>query len=302
MKLRLGWLGSFLIVLVVVAVAYHSSRFSPKAETETSHEYEARGTVEQISPDHHQVTIHHEAIPGYMMEMTMDFPVADGAEVENLSPGDKIAFTLVIDQDHSQVKNFRRLGHDDTVGAAKLSHANDGLDLKLKPGDPIPDAELLTEDGRSIRVSSFRGQVVAFTFFFTRCPVPDYCPRMNRNFEQTRQLLLASPKAAPNWEFLSISFDSTFDGPEVLSSYAGFYRNHNADRWLFASASPREIANLAAPLGLMIMGQDGNLSHNLRTVVMDPQGRLYRQFNNNSWTPQQLADAMLEAAHSTGSR
>jgi cytochrome oxidase Cu insertion factor (SCO1/SenC/PrrC family) len=38
------------------------------------------------------------------------------------------------------------------------------------------------------------------------------------------------------------------------------------------------------------------MSHNLRTVVLDPQRRIFREFDGNNWTPQQLADAMLEAA------
>ena len=137
---------------------------------------------------------------------------------------------------------------------------------------------------------------MALTFFFTRCPLPNYCPLMNRNFAQTRKLLLANPKAPANWEFLSISFDPEFDQPGVLSSYAGFYRDNNADRWLFAAAPPATLAQLAPPLGLVVMRQDSNISHNLRTVVVDPQGRLYRQFNDNLWTPQQLAEAIRDAS------
>ena len=43
------------------------------------------------------------------------------------------------------------------------------------------------------------------------------------------------------------------------------------------------------------MRQDANITRNLRTVVVDPQGQLYRQFNDNLWTHQQLAGAILEA-------
>ena len=137
---------------------------------------------------------------------------------------------------------------------------------------------------------------MAFTFFFTRCPLPTYCPLMNRNFAQTRKLLLATPNTPINWQFLSISFDPDFDHPDVLAYYGNFYRGGNADRWLFASAPPDSLAALGSRLGLMVMRQDSNITHNLRTVVVDPQGRLYRQFNDNQWTPRQLVDAMLEAA------
>ena len=48
----------------------------------------------------------------------------------------------------------------------------------------------------------------------------------------------------------------------------------------------------------MVMRQDNNISHNLRTVVVDPEGRLFRQFNDNLWTPAQLAQAIRDAARS----
>jgi len=139
--------------------------------------------------------------------------------------------------------------------------------------------------------------VLAFTFFYSRCPLPDYCPRMSNNFHETRKLILATPNAPTNWQFLSISFDPDFDTPEVLSNYGSVYRGDDADRWLFASVSTRTLANLAPNLDLMIMRDGENImAHGLRTVVLDPQGRIFRQLDGNKWTPQELADAILEAA------
>jgi protein SCO1/2 len=241
------------------------------------------------------VTIHHDTIPGYMVEMTMDFPVDDAAELNDLVPGDKVAFTLNVNQDRDWVSDIHRIGHTDLTSADSMPMDNDGAP-KLKPGDPLPDGELIAEDGRHIHLSDFRGKVVALTFFFTRCPLPNYCPLMNSNFAKARGLLLADPKAPPNWELLSISFDSDFDKPEPLHSYAEFYRQHNPDHWLFAAAPPATLGVLAPPLGLMIMRQGTSISHNVRTVVVDPQGRLYCQFNDNLWMPWQLANAILGAA------
>jgi protein SCO1/2 len=230
-----------------------------------------------------------------MIGMTMDFPVHQANELRDLVPGDKITFTLTVTQDSDWVSNIHRIGHTDpgTSGMMPL----DGTDTpQLKPGDMMPDGALIVEDGRHIHLSDFRGKAIALTFFFTRCPLPNYCPLMNRNFSQTRDLLLADPKGPKNWEFLSISFDSDFDQPSRLASYGGFYRNNNADRWLFVAAPPATLAQMAPPLGLVIMRQDSNISHNLRTVVIDPKGRLYRQFNDNRWTPKQLAEAIREAS------
>jgi protein SCO1/2 len=282
---------------VLFLIGCHSSKSSANGNGEDFHAFAAQGVVEKIASDRRQVTIHHETIPGYMIEMTMDFPVDDANELKDLVPGDKITFNLNVDQDRDWVSKVHRIGHTDAPmrGAMPMAEGEAG---KLKPGDELPDGELIAEDGRHFHLSDFRGQVVALTFFFTRCPLPNFCPLMNRNFSQARNLLLADPRAPANWEFLSVSFDSDFDQPAALVSYGGFYRQNNADRWLFAAAPPATLTKLARPLGLVIMRQGSNISHNLRTVVIDPKGRLYRQFNDNLWTPQQLAAAVTEAARS----
>jgi protein SCO1 len=281
-------------LLLFVAVA-GSLPAAPEVGGQTANSYPARGIVEQIAPDRHKVTIHHQPIPGYMMEMTMDFPVPNTNELNGISPGDQITFTLVVRQNDDWVQNIQRIGHDADFMPAAM-HMACAMPPELGPGDLLPDGEMLAEDGRQIHFSDFRGRAVAFTFFFTRCPLPNYCPRMNRNFAAARDLILSTSGAPTNWQFLSVSFDPVFDTPDVLSSYAGFYRGDNSDRWLFAAASTNVLADLAPRLDLMVMRQGANISHNLRTVVLDSQGRIARQFDGNNWTPQQLADAVLAAA------
>jgi protein SCO1/2 len=256
--------------------------------------YAGQGIIENISPDRHLVTIHHQAIPGYMMEMTMDFPVRDDRLLDGLSAGDRIEFTLRVAQDDAWIESVRRTGRADA--AAVQNGALLAAAPELHRGDALPNAELTAEDGRQLHLADFRGKAVVLTFFFTRCPLPTYCPLMNRNFARTRELLLAQPGAPKDWQFLSISFDPDFDTPPVLASYATAYRGSNHDRWLFASVSPATLPTLAGPLGLVVMRQGGSISHNVRTIVIDPAGRLYRQFNDNTWTPEELAAAVVRAA------
>ena len=210
-----------------------------------------------------------------MMEMTMDFPVKNTNELNGISPGDEITFTLSWVRITSGLRisiasDIPPNNHQHDVHAN--GHVRRHDDPFLKPGDLLPDYTLTAEDGRQIHFSDFRGKVLAFTFFFTRCPLPDYCPRMNNNFEETRKILLADANAPTNWQFLSISFDPGFDTPEVLASYASIYRGDDTNHWLFASAPTNMLADAAARLDLMIMRQGNNISHNMRTVVLDPQG------------------------------
>jgi protein SCO1 len=50
--------------------------------------YAARGVVQKISPGQLRATIKHEAIPGYMGAMTMEFPALDTNVLNGISPGD----------------------------------------------------------------------------------------------------------------------------------------------------------------------------------------------------------------------
>lgn len=283
-------------LLLFAASGSHSTFAASAADGQTPHSYSARGVVEQIAPGRRQITIHHQAIPGYMMEMTMPFPVQNTNELNGLSPGDQITFTLVVNQTNDWVENFQRTGQAVEIPTNSMNMAR-GDFSRLKPGDLLPDGDLLAEDGRHIHISDFRGKAVALTFFFTRCPLPDYCPLMNRNFAATRDLILAMTNAPANWELLSISFDPGFDTSETLASYASIYRGDSASHWLFAAATTNTLAKLAPHIGLMVMRQGSNISHNLRTIVLDPAGRISQQFNGNEWTSQQLADAICAAAY-----
>ena len=258
--------------------------------------YDARGVVRQIADDRRKVTIQHEAIAGYMPAMTMEFPVKDTNELKGISPSDEITFKLVVRENDDWIKDVHFIAHriEDVTSNTFVFHYQSA---ELKPGDLLPDCGFTDENGDAVRLSDFRGNALAFTFFYSRCPLPDYCVRMSKNFSETRRLLQAMTNAPANWQLLSISFDPEFDTPKMLSSYADFYRGADTNRWLFAVASTNTLSGLAPRLDLMVM-RDGNgiMSHNLRTVVLDPQGRIFRPLDGNQWTPQQLADAILQAA------
>jgi protein SCO1 len=271
---------------------------TPPEPTNVLRSFFARGVVRELAADGQTVVVRHEAIPGFMPKMTMAFNVHDTKELRGLRPGDAITFNVKATEENSWIENLRRAGTNDLASlppsdpsSASLLHI-----AQMKPGDVLPDAELLAEDGRTIRLSDFQGRALAFTFIFTRCPLPDFCPRMNQHFNRARELLSQRPSGPTNWQFLSISFDPEFDKPGVLTRYAYSYRGKNADRWVFATAPTNVMATLAAQLDFRFANEGGSFLHNLRTVVLDPQRRVYRQFDGNRWNAQELAEAMEAAA------
>ena len=283
---------NFLLLLIL---AGYKLAAAPDASLASVKSYAAHGIVRQIAGDRHTATIQHEAIAGYMSAMTMDFNVKDTNELNGISPQDEISFKLEAGENDSWIQDVRLVSHhiSDVTNHTIVIHVPTS---ELKPGDSLPDCEFQDENGNTIHLSDYRGKAVAFTFIFTRCPLPDYCQRMSKNFSEARKLLLAT-NAPANWQLLCISFDPGFDNPAILASYANLYRDGDTNRWLFAAAPANTLSGLAPRLDLMIMRDGDNImSHNLRTVVLDPQGKIFRQLDGNQWTSQQLADAILQAA------
>jgi protein SCO1 len=238
-----------------------------------------------------------------MPKMTMALNVRDTNELRNLLPGDVITFRVRANEKESWIEGIQRTGTNGTgtnelalplpsdPSSSSLLHI-----AKLNQGDVLPDTNLVAEDGHSIKLSEYQGQAIALTFLFTRCPLPDFCPRMNLHFSRARELLLHRSGGPTNWQFLSISFDPDFDRPEVLTRYASIYRGPNADRWLFAAAPTNVMTSITSLLDFRFAKDGGSFVHNLRTVVLDPKRRIYRQFDGNKWTPEGLVTAIVQAA------
>jgi protein SCO1/2 len=163
---------------------------------------------------------------------------------------------------------------------------------QLLAGDRLPDPQFVDAHGKPWRWSDFRGKPVAFTFIFTRCPMPDFCIRMTRHFREADLALQKAPIAG-GWQLVSLTIDPAYDKPEVLAAYAAA-QQAGATHWTFATGEAAEIAKLAGPLGA---GRVGEMpTHNLRTVVVGPDGRIRRIFPGNEWKPEELVEEMRRAA------
>src|SRR5947208_10815442 len=51
----------------------------------------------------------------------------------------------------------------------------------------VPTFTLTDQTGRRVTLSQWAGKVVALTFIYTSCPLPDYCFRLSNNFSQLNQ-------------------------------------------------------------------------------------------------------------------
>lgn len=266
------------------------------APAATNQVHIVKGVVRSIASDQRSAVIKHEAIPNYMPPMIMELKVRNPKEMKGIQPGDKISFRLVANETTHWIDTIQKLSTASSTTLPDPPRPARKAGAELKPGSLMPDTTFLSETGEQIRLSQFRGKAVAFTFIFTRCPLPDYCPRMGHNFSKARALLNASKEGPRNWQLLSISFDPEFDTPSMLAGYAKTYRGADAAQWLFVVASEPTLEVLRPQLDLKLFKDSGTIFHNLRTVVLDTQGRVHRQFDDSRWRPEDLAQAIREAS------
>jgi protein SCO1 len=270
-----------------------AQQFPPTAATVRV--FSGRGIVEEITPRDHLIVIRHEVIANYMAAMTMPFQIKDTNELAGLQRGSQIDFELHVAENESWVAKIVPRG---IVVLPPLSS---------NPVAPVPLAnyadpkyELLrykftNELGQPVSLGDFPGQALAITFFYTRCPLPDYCPRLSKNFSSASQKLEAMPDAPTNWHFLSISFDPDFDSPPTLQAYGRFYQ-YDPAHWSFLTGPKEKIGELAQRAGVTLQNRDGVINHNFRTLIIDATGRLQMVFPTSGDLSDQIVAEIIKAA------
>src|SRR5262249_31209801 len=129
------------------------------------------------------------------------------------------------------------------------------------------------------------------------CPLPDFCPLMDRNFVAVQSAIKADPALKPA-HLVSISFDPVTDKPAVLKQHAGELGADPA-RWTFLTGDRDDIVKFGARQVRSITRSQTdpvNISHNLRTAIVDADGRLVKVYTGNEWKPSQVIDDLKAVA------
>jgi protein SCO1/2 len=272
-------------------------------------DYPLKGTVKKL--DKERVTISHEAIKGFMSAMTMPFHVSDRASLENVKPGDLVEGTLHVTLEDGVVSDYEL--RDLTVVRPAVSQmvldvSKGKVNLREQPkllekGDLVPDFSMTTQEGKPLKLSELRGSVVVLTFIYTSCPLPDFCPLMDRKFGELASRIGAFPERAKRIRLISLSFDPEHDTPEVLAKHA-HSRGAAPPLWAFAVASHEELAKIAPALGLFYGPGKSEIAHNLCTAIIDPHGKLARLevgTSRNKWDNVDLLKSIYSLIPPSGS-
>src|SRR5262249_23306204 len=149
---------------------------------------------------------------------------------------------MAVTQKDFWIENVKKIGREevDVAESKQSSWVSTKRDTRLKEGDEMPPFTLTNQNGEKITLDTFRGQPFVLTFVFTRCPVPNFCPRMSNNFEELQAAIKSNTGAIATTHLLSITLDPDYDTPKILSDYAAFHHN-DSKIWTFATGDGKEI-------------------------------------------------------------
>ena len=154
-------------------------RIDPSASTR------CRARCCRSPPDRKEATIKHEEIKGFMAAMTMPYKVQGREGVRRPRAGRS-------DQRHAGRRQQRRLpeGRQESrrgaarAGAGRAARAAGVVRLRAAEARRAGAGRALRRSGRqdARRSRRSRARRCSITFIYTRCPLPTFCPLMDRHF------------------------------------------------------------------------------------------------------------------------
>lgn len=242
--------------------------------------YSVEGMLLRVEEGKQRVVISHREIPGYMPAMAMPFSVKDRRGLLGLRPGMRVRFELEVKAQGAIIRSIQ------PIAIAPLKDAP-VLRPSLKMGDEVPDFQLTDQSGEEIRLLSLRDQPVLLDFIYTRCPLPEVCPRLSANFAYLQK------KFGRQVQLLSMTLDPTWDKPEVLRDYAKRWRA-DTQSWHFLTGTMKQVRNVAAQFGVVYYPEDDALVHSSVVVLIGRDGRMAGIVEGTSYPLRQLVDLVNE--------
>jgi protein SCO1 len=277
--------------IVAVAGCHRQQSGAEDSATTTPYKvYKLRGKVVASQAATGEITVKHEAIPGFMDAMTMPYKLKDPSILSELHPGDVITADLLVSQgaDASVL-----LDHIVVVAEGRPDYRPAVMYHVPAKGEAVPDFRLRNEDGRMIHLNQFLGKDLLITFIYTRCPLPNFCPLVTHNFAVIHQQLSEDPTTRDRTHLICVSFDPEHDTPARLKAYGEEYIGSGAKtafkHWDFAVPEKPVLTEMAKYFDVgMTDAADGTITHTLSTTLIGPDGKVLKFYPGNDWTPQQV--------------
>jgi protein SCO1 len=245
--------------------------------------HEVTGLVLKIDQASRTLTVSHEPIPGYMDAMVMPFTAVRASEIAGVQPGDRIKFRMNVGRRETTVDRVKIL----SAAPANSETSATRSERLVAIGEPVPDIALVNQNRVPVTLHELRGRVVVVSFIYTRCPLPDYCPRVMTNLTSLRDRFRA--QLDTSLVLLTVTFDPQHDTPEKLKAYADRY-GADVPGWHFLTGTRDETTRAATLLGVEFYPEEGVITHTLQTAVITRDGRLAARAEGREFSTRQLGD------------
>jgi protein SCO1 len=258
--------------------------------------YAARGLILKVDKPHSSLLVSCEAIPNVMDAMVMPFAVRNSQEIEGLTAGTMIEFTLLVDGQDSYIESIHvrqyQGAEQDPLAAQRLKLMSAMVNPASAPrqiqvGEHVPNFKLIDQARHDVTLAQFSGKTVVLAFTYTHCVLPNFCFRNSNNFR-----LLAKrfeERMGRDLVLITVTFDPEHDTPEVLARYAKTW-SAEPGRWEVLTGDTAQVSALAGSFGLSYWFDEGLMNHSLRTAIIDGKGNLAANLEGNEYTADELGD------------
>jgi protein SCO1 len=286
--------GRFLLLVLLALSGCHGNQQTPVGPEK----HLIRGQIMAVDQPMQSVLLAHEAVPGLMPAMTMEYKVADPAVLGEVHRGDRITADLLNDRDAAGPTHLRLA--DVVVTAQARPDPVPAVQYHVPTaGEDVPDFSFLNQSDKKISLAQFKGKVLLLTFVYTRCPLPEFCIRMSRNFAEIDRKLQADPGLYAKTHLLTISFDPAYDTPKVLRSYGGAYTGKYSQEtfqhWDFAAPSEAELPKVEHWFDVGVTPAGQQLQHSLATAIIGADGKVVAFYPTNDWSVDEALKAIRGA-------
>lgn len=264
--------------------------------TRAAQNYATHGLVLKVDTVHHSLLVSCDKIPGYMEAMVMPLTVRNTKELEEIKPGSMIDFSLIVDSTTSYIEKIHIHLYEsieqDPLAARRLKLLAKITDPASAPkemnvGDHVPNFSLIDQNKQRVALAQFSGKVLALTFTYTHCALPNFCFRISNNFRQLQKRF--ANQMGKDLILMTITFDPAHDTPDVMAKYGKIW-NADPKGWRLLSGSTPEVERLCNQFGISFWPDEGLMTHSLHTIVIDRNGNLAADMEGNEFTADQLGD------------
>lgn len=148
---------------------------------------------------------------------------------------------------------------------------------RLPPFATAADARVLDRHGNRVSLHElYQGKLVLLSFIYTRCSDVNGCPLATHVLARLQRQLVANQDLGGQLKLISLSFDPSYDTPEVMGRYADAFAGEGVDWQFLTTASDVELAPILEDYNQWVVKDYdaqgnylGGISHLLRVYLID---------------------------------